>query len=259
MIILDSYSGRFGNQVIAYNNLRQIANLMQEDWWTPPWAGEHIFQGSTGNIKSLNGLLLYKPSIELLLQDDKTVIESLTGKVTVIEPSYLGNLTFRFMRKNPRDFLKNAPVRIENRVSIHFRGTDFFQWNPPSILPFEYYEESIRLCLREVKFPDFMLFTDDIGLDSFKMTVELLDKENLSWSLGPSSLTRDFMDDFQELSRSEIIISSPSTFAISAGMVGNSKIIHSKSWIDSRVSENDTFWVNLRESENSFYRIWREV
>ena len=259
LITLDSYSGRFGNQVIAYNNLRQIAHFMQEDWWSPSWEGERIFQSSSVDISSSKRLTHVKPSVETFLQDDDTVLETLKGKRVVIDPTYLGNLTFRFMRKNPRDFLKNDIVKIPRRVSIHFRGTDFYHWNPLSILPFEYYEESIKLCLRSVESPEFLLFTDDTSLQSFRKSIEFLERNRCKWSFGPSALTHDFMDDFQELSRSEIIISSPSTFAISAGMIGNCKTIHSKSWIDGRVSENDVFWINLRESQNSFYSVWREV
>jgi len=56
----------------------------------------------------------------------------------------------------------------------------------------------------------------------------------------------------------DYIISSPSTFCISAGFVGkNKKIIHSKDWIEKRVSVNDKFWTDLKSGGNDDYSTWR--
>ena len=62
------------------------------------------------------------------------------------------------------------------------------------------------------------------------------------------------------MSECDLIISSPSTFCITAGFITkDKKIIHSKKWIDNRVEAEDTFWFDLVENNNSNYKIWKTV
>ena len=74
----------------------------------------------------------------------------------------------------------------------------------------------------------------------------------------PTYRISPFKTDFVTMCGSDFIISSPSTFCISAGFSHKrKKIIHSKSWITSRILQRDNFWVNLWEGGNDNYKIWK--
>jgi len=60
--------------------------------------------------------------------------------------------------------------------------------------------------------------------------------------------------DFLDMANSDVLISSPSTFSIWAGILGKrKKVIHSKTWVDYRAKENDIFWINLQKGGNEYY------
>ena len=121
----------------------------------------------------------------------------------------------------------------------------------------------------------FYLCTDDMSFISFRETVDYLQRENLSFSLG----SPDKYDDFSTLSECDVLIASSSTFVVCAGFLGkkNKKIIHSKEWIYKNVEHTlwhptdppdvrewqlsfDEFWVELyRSGGNEFYELWSVV
>ena len=71
---------------------------------------------------------------------------------------------------------------------------------------------------------------------------------------------KKYIEDFTTMSQCDIIISSPSTYCISAGFIGKEKkIIHSKEWLDYRVEEDDKFWVDLYNGGNEDYKLWKMV
>jgi len=54
-----------------------------------------------------------------------------------------------------------------------------------------------------------------------------------------------------------VLISTPSTFAILAGVLGKKKlIIHEKQWIEYAQNVNDLFWIKLTQHNNMFYSVW---
>jgi hypothetical protein len=60
------------------------------------------------------------------------------------------------------------------------------------------------------------------------------------------------------MSQCDVLISSPSTFAIFAGIIGKQKkIIHNKAWLDYATNRNDPFWVNLCQTDHPYYSLWK--
>ena len=58
----------------------------------------------------------------------------------------------------------------------------------------------------------------------------------------------------------EYIISSPSTFCMTAGFIGKKKrIIHSEQWLLDRINHEDKFWIDLCNGGNRDYKIWKRV
>ena len=223
----------FGNKLLYYFNLRQKAYLDQVDFHCVFFDGLDLFAGNMQGSK-------------------------LSGDFETLSPC-LGE---KFFEKNPLNSVKTFQLNsqselIEKKCSIHFRGTDFHTWNPDSILPHEYYISAIEEISGEVD--NFVLLTDDQNLESYKKTLEFLESRKICYSKGENTSDRErFKTDFVTMCGSDFIISSPSTFCISAGFSHKrKKIIHSKSWITSRILQRDNFWVNLWEGGNDNYKIWK--
>ena len=198
------------------------------------------------------------------MTDTKAIIKELCSIIDCTTNITLFSEKLKLISDNKKTFVfqyiltKNFDNN-HKQVGIHFRGTDFFQWNPKSILDSDYYLDSIKMCLDSSDELEFVLFTDDHNLESFNNILSFLKSNNIKHRCGLSQITGNFLDDFIDLASSSIIVSSPSTFAISAGMIGNSRIIHSKKWIEHRISENDKFWVDLQNTSTKFYSLWAQV
>tara|TARA_R110000744_G_scaffold157499_1_gene273320 strand:- start:11 stop:745 length:735 start_codon:yes stop_codon:yes gene_type:complete len=233
----------FGNRLIYYNNLRQMAVKLSDDWSCCPWEGYQHFDGDLLNFSQVK---------------DEVWVHNLELKPC------LGENFFQINHVPTRSILrlKNKPEIPEGTCAIHFRGKDFHSWNIEAVLPPEYYYNSIEEVMGECS--SFVLFTDDLSLPSFNNVKSLLKQTKTPFRIGAQSGTErygnTYIDDFAEMSECDYIISSPSTFCISAGFVGkNKKIIHSHAWVKSRTELNDTFWKDLLHGGNKDYSIWKLV
>ena len=223
-------SGGFGNRLLYYNNLRQLAEREGETWSCVPWDGFQFFKGDM-----LNG----------------------SQRANQILNLCLGEKFFEWSSTSTRSIfdLKVKPKVEENSVAIHFRGTDFFQWNSDAVLGEDYYLNAID----EVSSETFYIFTDDEELTSYKTVVEYLKKKskNIKFGMNTSDRTNSIQD-FSTMSECDYIISSPSTYCICAGFIGKKKkIIHCKTWVDDRVNKEDKFWVDLNDGGNEDYSLWK--
>jgi len=225
----------FGNRVLYFNNLIQLAHKdFSNKWKCVSWEGHQLFEGNMLG----------------LVEDESTY---------TIEPS-LGELFFDNHIISTRTIFKlkekyNTP---SNTVAIHFRGTDFYQWNPDAILNEKYYIDAIK-SIQNID--SVILFTDDMNIPALVEVKGFLNKEEIPYSCGENTSDRSrYSNDFGRMSECDYIISSPSTFCICAGFIGkHKKIIHSKKWIDSRIKVNDKFWVDLYNGGNEDYNIWKLI
>lgn len=223
----------FGNKLLYYFNLRQASHQSNCKFYCCKFEGLDFFQG--------------------LMQGSELSEEFYEFELCLGEKFFTENpLNTREIFK-----IKSQEGSQDKNCSIHFRGTDFHRWNPQSILSTKYYLSSIEEVENQVDF--FTLFTDDPYLESFKKTCDFLKWKGKEFRLGENTNNRNqFEKDFLGMCNSEVIISSPSTFCICAGMIGKEKqIIHSSAWINSRVEKNDTFWVKLSEGGNQNYKLWK--
>lgn len=218
----------FGNRVIYYYNLRQEAHKRNCEFGCVAWGGHEFFEGDMLGLEVRGGNSL---------------------------GFCLGEKFYTYNGLPTRDVfkLKEKPIFSETTCAIHFRGTDFHQWNPNAVLGFDYYYDSIQ----EVKdaVDTFILFTDDQGLSSITATSEYLSSQDINFTVASAE---NYINDFSFMSECDYIISSPSTFCICAGFIGKKKkIIHSKNWVEDRANRNDKFWVDLLNGGNDDYSIWR--
>jgi hypothetical protein len=224
----------FGNRLIYYYNLRQEAIEKICGYHSAPWEGHQHFEG------------------DLLRSHHR-------GSPHKVYDLCLGDKFFSYNKTFMSDIfvLKKTPDVRPNTCAVHFRGGDFHSWNPDAILKYEYYHNSIEDIKDKVS--NFVLFTDDTSLDSYEQTKKYLENKNINYSIGVNSSNRsNYIDDFSFMSECDWMISSPSTFCISAGAIGRKKnIIHSKDWIQNRIDNNDKFWVDLNNGGNSSYSVWK--
>ena len=230
MIVIPHFpNGRFGNRVLYYNNMRQLAVKHNVGYRSPPWEGDSVFN----------------------ISDD--IRDNTNWKI--LEPC-LGEKFFSDRHVPTREIfkLKNMLTVPENSLAIHFRGTDFHSWNPEAVLDVDYYLNAIE---EYGDVENYYLFTDDRELESYNKVIGHLHTKGKNIIFGsPGSV----FDDFNLMCRCDGIISSPSTFAISAGFIGkHKKIIHSEKWINSRVVGDDKFWVDLKNGGSEDYSLWRLV
>lgn len=247
IVINELHGGRFGNKLLHYNNLVQIAKSMNVEWDSVPYPEYSVLELS-------NSITEKKSYIQI---DSKTDFSTLKSNIDYELKPCLGELFFKF-NSPTRGIFKPKSNIVNNdliNIGIHFRGGDFHTWNPESILSSEYYIESIKYLHKTNN--KYILFTDDLNLKSYTDVQKYLKDNRYDYELGIATFGDcHFINDFFQLCDCDYIISSPSTFAICAGFMGKEKeIIHSKKWVDSRIAKNDGFWMGVANGGNNNYKV----
>jgi hypothetical protein len=267
-------TGRLGNQLLHFLFLRQISKKTGVDYFYPETPDSIFFIDMSKKLKSTTilkkKLVLNNRDVLKINPTDflNFIVETANeGKIIVFNPPFLGEVFFPYLFYEPDEFIKinnkfKKPFVYRNQkitIGIHFRGGDFKQWNPHASLKFEYYKKAIDYCIDyyEVNNIVFFLFTDDSNFSSYLGTVYYLSSIPLAeYYLADSNNIP--ITDLDHLSQCDVLISSPSTFAIVAGCLGKHKmIIHNKAWLEYSQSRGDIFWMNLMKSENPIYRLWK--
>lgn len=251
----DSWVGyQFGNKLLGLNNLIQISNYYKQDYWFNDFAGLDIFNIEKKTKEYVNQPYELIDTNILLNKKDSLIFDN--NNVYYLQPC-LFEFFHQFNEISTFDIFKfSEPFEKKNKmVAVHFRGTDFHVWDKNAILPFEYYKKSIDYVIEEINDTFvFILFTDDLNLDSFKKTIDYLKNLNIPFEFGSSN---DFKADFKKIAYCDYVISTPSTFCITASLCGfrNKKIIHSKQWvIDYKKNSKyfrDVFWQNLLDKRKT--------
>jgi hypothetical protein len=267
-------SGRMGNRLFHYHFLRQISRKTGIDYFHKRFPESAYFEDMGKKAKLFWPLkktirLTSKEVLTFTPDDFLTYImeETTKGKDIVFDPPILGEVFFDYLFFNPNEFLKIKPqyrkefpfVSANKKViGIHFRGTDFPKWNEHAALKLPYYKTAIEFCLNEFRNdnPVFVLFTDDKKYPAYLETIAFLRSLGGNFYLGETDNLPIY--DFYKMSQCDVVISSPSTFAILAGCIGKpKKIIHDKSWLDYAVNRNDIFWLKLSRTSNPYYSLWK--
>jgi len=272
--------GRMGNKILHYNTLAQLGASKNQDVSCAVWEDQRFFADTIKHRSPEN------PETKLSW---KEIVNNPTMSFRKdidyeIDEYAIHNVFWRVTKQDPRNFLKIADQYKKKlrtdviTVGVHFRGTDILGGDGNGgreIHTPEYYKNAIDFVVDNYPETHFYLCTDDMSFISFRETVDYLQRENLSFSIG----SPDKYDDFSTLAECDILISSSSTFVVCAGFLGkkNKKIIHSKEWINKNVEHTlwhptdpvdvrewqlsfDEFWVELyRSGGNEFYELWSVV
>jgi len=171
------------------------------------------------------------------------------GQIRVCGP-ILGDFFFGACQEDPKNYFPNVPdtnPRERRLIAVHLRGTDFFNWNPDAVLPIDYYRTAIEVARQMVgSKAEVALVTDDLSMSS----VVALESD---LELNKNQHRRGLEEDFSLLRGADVIVSSPSTFCIWAGILGNAKVIHSLEWVRRRAELQDGFWLDLFSGGNKYY------
>lgn len=266
-------SGRMGNRLFHYHFLKQIAKKTGIDYFHCRFPDSIYFEDmekkSPTCFNFKRPIKLTSENIQSFKANDllaHIIQEANKGRRIILNPPILGEIFFDYLFCSPNDFIKiknqykvGFPFDSSEKtvVGIHFRGSDFSDWNPHAALKFAYYRDAINFCIQHFQNPVFVLFTDDLKYPAYVETVEFLQAlDKKEFYLGDNSRLPIY--DFYQISQCDVLISSPSTFAIIAGSIGKQKkIIHARSWLDYAISKNDTFWVKLKETSNPYYTLWK--
>ena len=233
MLILDSYPEcGFGNRLLYFINLVQSAKKKGCGYFSTDFGGRDVLTYK-----------LFEPDHKENEQYKPVLGDAFFENNTVPVKSFV----------DVKDMIDLPP----HTVAIHFRGRDFFEWNPEAVLSSEYYIKAINEVWKDGA-EHFILFTDQ-ELPAYLEVKKYLEENKLPYTEGKNNPDRSmFVEDFRTMASCDYIISSPSTFCITAGMLGiKKKIMHSREWVEKQINNDDKFWVDLYNGGNEDYSIWK--
>jgi len=254
VVIINSYVGRFGNNILQYYNLIQLSKFLDVNPSSVYWNDSENFNDIIGETKSNRNSVTYQKNMS------KNYLKDIIKENNLIINGVMGDLFFEFDDISTFDVfnLKIKPnIEYENsKTAVHFRGGDFRHWaNGNGILPLDYYINSVSMVLEDDNDTKFYLYTDDKTLNNFNGLVGYMRANNINHEIS----NNDYIQDFSNISDCDYIISNPSTFTICASFIGkrNKKIIHSNKWFE--YAKNDMFWNRLNNGGNGDYKLWKKI
>lgn len=261
MFLINKFHGQLGNQILHYNNLVQLSNLFKKEFVSVSFFYNEMFELKNLRSSVSNYRIDEVLTSQKLLYDNFNIEKNKNYLIDVC----LHELFFKFSEVSTFDIFKFAtklPTENKKNITIHFRGGDYKIWDEKSQLKPDYYIDSINFIKNEIQEEHiFNILTDDYTLDSYQQTINYLKSKNDEVRLGNKNLP---MNDFITISNSEYIISSPSTFCVTAAFCGkpDKKIIHSNDWIQYKLESEyfrDVFWKTLNNGGNKDYKLWKKI
>ena len=264
-------SGQIGNQLFQIHFLLQVAKKLKTTSYYPKSDARLLVEEGS----SINRFrMLKKPTFRLYdLHDIESVglqawiqtceVSVLRNRGVLLKPGILGSVFFESCFESPSKILhlsKEVLLPQEYQQSqnskvaaIHFRGLDFLSWNKNAVLSSQYYLDSIEYLLSEgIELKNIYFATDDPHHPV---------SEDIRKRLGQTlSMSAPIIGDFAKLAFADYLISSPSTFAFWAGVLGKKKrIIHNKKWLDYNSEKKVKFWTDVRELNSHIYSVYKEI
>lgn len=282
---LKSPTGRLGNVMIQYAFMRRIAEKANVDYFHGKLPYSEFFNNFNSRNAGLK-LLFSKKKSYTLKTIEKKGIDAFLNEVSncsynvVLDPPVLGHL-FDDIHDNPSKYFElnsafcsdeynnyiEAKKHLQKEksedeaeegtktVAIHYRGTDFTTWDAKALMEFEYYNNAIDYIENDYERGNiiYKLYTDDIDAQSYKSLTDYLGSSGRKYVNADPN--RNIIMDLTDMSMCDAIISSPSTYAIIAGIIGkqNKTIIHNKRWTEYCASKGESFWIQILKGGTDYY------
>jgi len=268
---------RLGNQLFAYNLVRQIATAASVTWAHPVLRERRWFQemdatevapiGREDSIRFTQADLLDRDPHSVVAQVAE--LDKAGRDVELVQP-ILGETFFKYSFVAPGDFVRmrrSYPSRFmrdpgAKRVAVHFRGQDFLAWDSRAVLDFTYYRNALEHCVADAggDIASVWVFTDDPRLQAYRTFLAHLSARHSNIAVVRGRRIGAPLADLWRMSQCDYLISTPSTFSFWGGVLGKKKkIVQSREWMDQQTSEGVRFWVEMNASRLPFYSIWRKA
>lgn len=253
-------TGGLGNQLFQLHLLEQMSRKFNLIPIYPENEAAWSFKGFQAHRRFLPQLKKSSHLDTQIIQNDSTeAIELLIHSILKknrnlsLPHSVLGEALHKFcffelnhLFRPKAEFDALASEKNSNNIALHFRGKDFLDWDKTAIMSPDFYFEALS-TIKNLKSKSIVIFTDDPGHETIRHL-----RQELSGSLIVSSQNYHF--DFWRLSTFGTLISSPSTFAMWAGMLGQrTHLILRKSWLEERIEKQETYWMNVAQNVGGLY------
>lgn len=251
-------SGGFGNRLFQLNFVGQLSKFLDTKYRFLSLRDLPYVKNSgswqpllTGYFK---GVVLGTDFFDRNVEEVQVDLLNLASKQKniYIRGSFLGDYFYEYSYCDPKEIVKlrNSEKIAEPYIAMHFRGLDFEAWNRRAILNSNYYINSLEFIDQTIgtELP-VKVITDDLNLKNLRLVLG-----HLGSRVSVES-SKHHIQDFRTLINSSALVSSPSTFAIWAGILGEQKLItHSQSWVEFQSSNGDRFWQHIENGGNKFYK-----
>lgn len=254
--MLNRYIGRFGNKLLYYNTLRQIADYLNTEWYCDPFQGSEYFidlikpspvshneylnspdKNKRTNFEKYNVTYLLPQTLLPISKEQFKEATTKYLKSTMVLTPCDYHLFFKFDNLSTFDIFRFKEPFISNQkhIGIHIRSNEFYRFYTkrfnlkyPS-LEFDYYKKAIEKT--QDKNARCCVFTDNPNSEVYQSVLNLLAQMNLTVEVGDSS---SYINDFKRLANCHTVISTLSTFCLAASIMGreNKTIIQSKEFIE---------------------------
>lgn len=253
--------GGFGNRLLAFMVLRQLSDRFQAPYFSTNSVDRKVIFGihRPRLIPARKSYYVRFSADELLTDQGLERVEQhlQEGQSVVLKPPLLGEPLAALSHRPPAELIRLKAKMCSNHrreqgskalATFHLRGTDFADWEPRAILGPNYYLNALDL-IRPALPQDHLvrICTDDASHPALVPLREELDKGPMS--LSEVKCASPQVCDFVAMVESRFIVSSPSTFAITAGLLGDAEVVHSKNWVDWKVTEGELFWSKIRDNK----------
>lgn len=255
-------TGRLGNIVLQYIFLKEMAFYIDAPVFHGNLYGSEFFEDFERTNHYYRYRILERTHVHYGAEDiEKNGIKDFceqlknTDDIIILEPPLLG-FTWETMfapvdkMLKLKSAVKKSYINYDDffTIAIHFRGSDFLEWDSNAYYDKEYYIKAIEYCLKQYTvIPKiFMLYADDLEMDAYNDVLGYLEfKKEKVYKADPD---RNLGKEIYNMSKADILISSPSTFAVIASLLANNQIIiHKKEWIDYCIERGDRFWMEIKE------------
>lgn len=260
--------GGFGNRVLNYLNLRSIADRLGARYFSENSVDEEIVPGihlrpmysrlarpsrivsreevhSPEFFDAARELLSFGRVIQL---KPRLLLDSL-ALLSVSEPSNFASISGQVCETHARRPLAKAVM--------HLRGGDFAGWKPGSVHGADYYLSALDKLTSGEEGMFVRVCSDDQKHPAYDHVVQHLRSKKLF--VDPFRCLNPFLCDLVSMRDAKYLVSSPSTFAIVAGLLGGARMIFSQKWVDSQTSEGEVFWTAVDNHQISGLDTWAFV
>ena len=162
IFLFNNGPGRFGNHIYNLFYISALSKKYKQNFWISN--SNYLLNYFDFNKANQNNYSLFKC---LKIINQKTITKPLSDNFNYFfKPPVLGNNLFDFIDieigfRIKSNFNSSRLNKQKNNVAIHFRGTDFSEWDKNSILNSKYYIDSLTDIIKKNKDSYFILYTDD--------------------------------------------------------------------------------------------------